>query len=455
MKFQKVYDIAPIFLQNVMTSIYGKKLINNRYGETYKIHLEFLRHNFHKIDHYSYQLDSVNKFLDYISKNSRYYNEKVKKNLLPLNSVSEMEAFPILTKEVLRAEINDVITAPKSTMRPSFTGGTTGKSLNVFYDYNDEQKRMAFLDFFKERHGVFQGMRRASFTGKNLIPVKQKKKNFWRYNKPLNQLLFSSFHLTEENIPCYIAALNKFKPQSMDGFPSVMFTLAKYIVRNNIELDFKPIAIFPTAETITDYDREIIESAFNAKVRNQYASSEGAPFITECPKGNLHMDIMTGVFEKKNKDSKISEVLVTAFETKGTPLVRYDIGDVLEFSERKCSCGYDTPLVDRIIGRSMDFLYSKERGKISNANISNTIKNLPNSIKNIQFVQVELDEIIINIVQDDKLFKISHEREIINELITRLGKEMKYTIQYLGEIPVEASGKYRMVKNNISNQITD
>jgi len=314
---------------------------------------------------------------------------------------------------------------------------------------------MACLDFFKERHGVFQEMRRASFTGKNLIPIKQKQKEYLRYNRPLKQLLFSSFHLTEENIPYYIQALNNFKPQSMDGFPSVMFTLAKYIIKNNIELEFKPIAIFPTAETITEYDREIIERAFNSKIRNQYASSEGAPFITECPEGNLHMDIMTGVFEKKNKDSKISEILVTAFETKGTPLVRYDIGDVLEFSDRKCSCGYDTPLVERIIGRSTDFLYSKERGKISNANMSNTIKSLPNSIKNIQFVQTKIDKIIISVVKDNKSYKSSHEKEILNEMKIRLGQKMQFEFHYVNEIPVEASGKYRMVKNNIINQITE
>lgn len=451
MGYKKIYDNVPVIVQNVMISIYGKRLITNRYGNTYKSHLEFLRENFYRLDHNAYQLEALNKFLQYISNNSLYYGKIIKKDSLPLMDVSSLDKFSTITKEILRSNIDDIITAPKNTLIPSFTGGTTGKSLNIFFNLEDNQKRMAFLDFFKERHEVYQGMKRASFTGKDLIPVKQKKKTFWRYNRPLKQLLFSSFHLTEGNIPFYIDALNKFKPQSMDGFPSVMMTLAKYIVRNDIKLDFQPIAIFPTAETITEYDREIIEKAFKAKVRNQYASSEGAPFITECSEGNLHMDIMTGVFEKVVKDKDVSEVYVTAFETRGTPLVRYKIGDVLEFTDRKCNCGYDTPLVNRIIGRDMDFLYSKERGKISSANMSNTIKNLPNSIVNIQFVQEVENEIVIFVVKDKTTYKSSHEKDLLNEMKIRLGESIKFSIQYVNEIPVENSGKYRMVKNNMKN----
>ncbi|WP_399629018.1 phenylacetate--CoA ligase family protein [Sporosarcina sp. SG10008] len=451
MKYKKIYDIAPVFVQNIMTSVYGKILMDKRYGKKYREHMKFLRSNFTQIDHSRYQLEALNTFLQYVYNNSNYYRKVINQELLPLKSIADLDKLPILTKELIRSKIDEIVTAPKNTLSPSFTGGTTGKSLNIFYDFEDFEKRVAFLDFFKERHGVLHEMKRASFTGKNLIPVKQKKKVFWRYNYPLKQLLFSSFHLTEENIPHYIKALNKFKPQSLDGFPSVMVTLAKYIVRNNIKLSFKLIAIFPTAETVSDNDREIIEMAFKAKMRNQYASSEGAPFITECLEGNLHLDIMTGVFEKVDKDKDVSEVYVTAFETKGTPLVRYKIGDVLEFTNRKCTCGYNAPLVNRIIGRSMDFLYSKERGKISNANMSNTIKNLPNSIINIQFVQEVEDEIEILIVKDKTVYKSSHERDLLDEMKIRLGESIKFSIQYVNEISVENSGKYRMVKNNMGN----
>ena len=453
MKYKRIYNSMPITIQTVMTSIYGKKIAQERYSKAYKDYLNFLRSNFFSMNHYEYQKKSLNEFLKYCSENSVYYKGILPNEILPLNEIEDLEKIKILTKEDVRANINNLITKSKRDMISSFTGGTTGKSLNVFFEKEDFEKRIAFLDFFKERHGVLKGMRRASFTGKDMIPEKQKKKVYWRYNWPLKQMLFSSFHLTEENIPYYINELNKFQPQSMDGFPSVMVTLAKYIIRNNIKLKFKPIAIFPTAETITDYDREVIEQAFKSKVRNQYASSEGAPFITECPNGNLHLDIMTGVFEKVNKTSAVSEIYVTAFETKGTPLIRYKIGDVLEFTDDRCSCGYDTPIIKQIIGRNMDFLYSKERGKISSANMSNTIKNLPNSIVNIQFIQDKENEIKIIAVKDHSLFKEKHEVDLMREMKIRLGSLVNYDLQYVDDIPVESSGKYKMIKSSIQNQI--
>ena len=37
---------------------------------------------------------------------------------------------------------------------------------------------------------------------------------------------------------------------------------------------------------------------------NQYASSEGAPFIIECKEGNLHLELQSGVFEVLDENDK-------------------------------------------------------------------------------------------------------------------------------------------------------
>ena len=83
--------------------------------------------------------------------------------------------------------------------------------------------------------------------GKHILPPNQKKKVFWRYNAAIKQMVYSSFHLTEENIPYYIESLNRFQPQAIDGFPFSMYDIATYMIRHNAKLDFTPIAIFPTA----------------------------------------------------------------------------------------------------------------------------------------------------------------------------------------------------------------
>ena len=113
---------------------------------------------------------------------------------------------------MLRENIESVMTIPESEAEISHTGGTTGKSLTVRSTRDDEFQRMAMLDHFKSRVGFEHlKMRRATFNGKHIVPPRQKKKVFWRYNAACKQMIYSSFHLTEDNeIPhqrlktCYI-----------------------------------------------------------------------------------------------------------------------------------------------------------------------------------------------------------------------------------------------------------
>lgn len=168
---------------------------------------------------------------------------------------------------MLRENIQAVNTISKKEAVVSHTGGTTGKSLEVFMTNTDMMERMAQLDHFKARVG-FESleMKRATFNGQHIIPPGQKKKELWRYNAPTKQMIYSSFHLSEENMKYYVESFNKFKPQSIDGFFTSILDIANYIERNNIALKFRPIAIFPTSETLTRSGRERIERVFKSKV---------------------------------------------------------------------------------------------------------------------------------------------------------------------------------------------
>lgn len=443
---ERIYNRVPIWLQEFMITGYGLKTYFERYTGNYKKYKEFYLKN----DYSSYnkelenQINELNSLLIYAKKNSKYY-EKVLKNIEIGNiaQIKDIEKIPILEKETLREEINSIIN--KKEIK-SNTSGTTGKSMTVYFTKDDYEKRMAYLDAFKEKHGIKLGMRAARFSGKNLIPHGFEKSNkYWRTNKVINQRLYSTFHMNNNTLKYYVQDLNKFKPLSLDGFVSSIYELAKYIKDNKIQLKFKPLAIFPTSETVLDYQKSLIEEVFKCKLRNQYASSEGAPFITECVEGNLHYNMDTGIIER----SENGEILVTSFTSYGTPLIRYRIGDSIEFSKEVCKCGNAHPIVKHIDGRKTDFLYSSERGKINAANMSNVIKYIPNAVKNIQFIQLKKEEIIINIAIDKVLYKDEYDLEIIKEMENRFGKNMKFIINKMDDLPREKSGKFRYIKNNL------
>lgn len=447
------YDAAPIWLQNFMVTVAGYRNNKSRYGSAYIEYKEFLK-RFDALplaDKKEYQRTELIKFLHYSTGKSKFYHDLYKSfKIENIQEVSDLNCLPIIDKEMLRANALDVFTIPSKGSVEGHTGGTTGKSLVVLRTADDMMKRMAMLDHFKERVGFkHREMRRATFNGKHIVPPGQKQKIYWRYNSACKQMIYSSFHITEKNAQYYVDSLNRFKPHALDGFFTCMIDIANYIDRHDITLQFQPVAIFPTSETLTQPGRELLERVFKCKVYDQYASSEGAPFVTECKEQRLHIELASGVFEHFEAGS--DEVLVTSFTTHGTPLIRYRIGDSMRFApvDDTCTCGNESPLVESIQGRRLDFLYTAEGAKINAGNVANLFKNMPNALIRAQTIQVQLGEILCLLEVDKNVYRDEHDKMLRNEFLHKFGSTTHVTIKHVDEIPRESSGKFRMIKNSV------
>lgn len=454
---ERLYDKMPIFIQNMMVSASGFHRNRTRYGKAYREHREFLR-EFDKFtfeEKLQFQEKEFVKFVKFTYENSSFYRELYREvDITKITNLSDINKLPIVDKEMIRSNIYKINTIERNGAVEGHTGGTTGKSLVVLMTPEDMMKRMAMLDHFKGRVGFEHlEMRRATFNGKHIVPPKQKKKIFWRYNAACKQMIYSSFHLTENNMQYYVNCLNKFKPEAIDGFFTSMCDVAGYIERHNIKLSFRPVAIFPTSETLTASGRELLERVFDCKVYDQYASSEGAPFVTECEKQVLHVELASGVFEHFEENG--GEILVTSFTTHGTPLIRYRIGDSMVFhtNYHTCGCGIDSPTVKEIQGRKIDFLYTAEGAKINGGIVANLFKNLPNALVRAQTIQDKMDQVKILLEVDKRIYKQEYDELLRNDFLHTFGSETKIIIEHVDEIPREISGKYRMIKNNVKESV--
>ena len=449
---ESVYSHSPLFLQNAMTSVAGYVKNSTRYGQAYWDHRKFLVEfdGWPLEKQQEYQNGELRKLLAFANEHSPFYRRLYQGiDLSAVKAVEDLKALPVLDKETLRSNMADVMTMDKKGTVEEHTGGTTGKSLVIRQRVSDSMQRMATLDHFKHRVGFeHRRMKRATFNGKHIVPPGQKKKVFWRYNAACRQMIYSSFFITEVNIPHYIDSLNRFKPDALDGFFTCMTDIAGFIERNGIQLQFQPRAIFPTSETLTQAGRELLERVFKCKVYNQYASSEGAPFVTDCPHQTLHMDLSSGVFEHMDGSD---EVLVTSFTSYATPLIRYRIGDSMVFAEEgsACPCGMQAPVVETIEGRRLDFLLTPQGARVNAGNVANLLKNIPNSVKHAQFHQHRLDEITVLLEVDEALHSPAYDQLLRKEFLYKFGEDMRVNIQHVPEIPREASGKYRMIKNDV------
>lgn len=240
------------------------------------------------------------------------------------------------------------------------------------------------------------------------------------------------------------------------GFPSTIYEIAKYGLENKINFPEGIVkAIFPTAESVTPESKKTIEAFFKTSLYDQYASSEGAPFIFECKNKKLHIEMQSGIFEvldEQNLPAKEGRLVVTSFTTYGTPLIRYDIEDSIELSDSTCNCGNNNPLVKQILGRIDDYVFSPETGKINLGNVSNTLKDVKGIVR-FQALQENLESITIKIVIDNGVFSQKDEKQFLMNWKDRVGNSMKLDLEFVDDIPVENSGKFRMVKNKIKHLI--
>lgn len=438
--------IMPYFLQNIFVTSFNFYQYTLRHGGKYRE----LRNYYESVENYNYEKLNIeierkkNNFLNYVTKESQWY-----KSYADL----ELSQFPILEKIQLINNLSKISTISVKEGIVSLTGGTTGASMKVIYTKEDTQERFAILDHFRAKHGYTLGKKTAWFSGKNLITKSDLLKGHCSHYDFINKIRFySTFLINVENFDIYWQDLNKFKPEFIVGFPSSVYELCKIAKSRGLKLDTPVKVFFPTAETVLQEHRTVIGEIMGCKLVDQYASSEGAPFILECEKGKLHLHPLTGIFEVVDSELKPSskgELLVTSFTTHGTPLVRYRIGDSVELgsSVEFCACGSKFPIVKSIQGRTTDYIYSEEYGKVNLGNISNSTKDVKGIIC-FQIIQNSYEVLEILIVKND-IYNKHEEIKFISALRERVGDIIKININYVDGISKENSGKFRIVKNNL------
>jgi len=443
---ESLIRLSPHFIQNLAVTLFNVYQYKVRHGGSYSDFREYYK----KSDFLSEkELEKEikikeNEFFSYVMNNSEWYKDA---------KLDDLKQIKVLTKEDVINNLNKIKTIVESEGIVSLTGGTTGASMKVIYTKKDMQERFAILDHFRAQHGYELGKKTAWFSGKNLITQKDISKGICSHYDFVNKIRFySTFLINEKNFDVYWKSLNEFQPEFLVGFPSSVFEICQIAKAKGLKYTGKAKVFFPTAETVLAEHRLVISEVLGCKLVDQYASSEGAPFILECDAGHLHIHPLTGIFEVVDDSleaTQSGQMLVTSFTTHGTPLIRYRIGDsiTLADSTKKCACGSFFPLVERIEGRTNDYILSPTHGKVNLGNISNSTKDTK-GIVCFQLIQDKVDHVEVKIVVNNE-FDNKQESNFISALRERVGNDIQLNIKYVESIEKEKSGKFRIVKNLI------
>jgi len=421
-----------------MVAYYKRK---KKYGKFFEQYYDFLLSNSFK-DQEKRAEEELEEFLEYIKNSNSFYSRYFTNDF-------NLKSSPIIDKDIVNEHY------PKFLMsKPFFVGkssGTTGQPLKVPYSKNVYQKEYAFWWYHRSFGGVFRGDRIATFAGHKVADVNRDKPPFCAFNAVENQLFFSSYHLSQKNMPEYVQTLNQFRPIFIHGYPSSIYYVAKYILEEDIQLDFRPKMIVGASETTLDFQRKAIENAFHSKLYVWYGNTEFCGHITECSYGKLHVQpyhSVVRILKNDNTDAKPGEagrLVATNFSNYSFALINYDTKDIVKISENQnCPCGKGGTVLDYIVGRIEDYIFTPEGRFVGR--LDHLFKDAK-YVKNGQIIQNDVSQIIIRIEKENRYSK-RIENTILKEARARLGDTIDIKFQYVNEIEKEANGKFRFVVVN-------
>lgn len=441
-----ILKYSPVELQDFAIGVFNSRQYRRRHGGRYRHWRNYFAtwEGASREALESEQSRRLDEFLAYTTTHSTWYQQWHGRAL---------EDFPLLEKGDILRSLDKIATISEKEGRVSFTGGTTGASMRVLFNYADTQERHACLDHFRAQQGYQLGKKVAWFSGKEIVRSSDLVTGrVYRDDKFNNIRFFSTFHVNRRTFDAYWAALEGFEPEFLVGFPSSVCDILAVAKEKGLTAGWGPKAFFPTAETVLPEHRALVAEVLGCAVRDQYASSEGAPFIFECEAGRLHLQLLSGVFEvldESGQPAQEGELVVTSFSTRGTPLVRYRVGDRIRMDDPAavCACGSAQPLVVRLEGRSTDFIQSPANGRVNLGNLSNCTKGVDGIVR-FQVIQDRIDAVEV-LVECGQLFDEVQEERFMSAMRVRLGDAMDIRLQRVDEIPKERSGKFRIVKNNL------
>ena len=448
---EKIYLAAPPPLQNALVSLYGYvRRRRYRFAASY----EEARREMKQMEYSSpsriqeYQERHLHRILCHCYDNVPFYRSVMdSKGLRPkdCDTLDTLERLPIIRKTDVQEKWQAFQSqrASKPIMK-SKTSGTTGTGLKLRLSEEVVGYERAAIIRYRGRAGYEDGDRTASFIGRTLMPPDNSSPPFWRYNWADRQLLFSYWHVSDETLPAYIQAYNKFAPEYAHGYPSFLYLIAEFSLKMEVQL-YSPRAIFTSSETLHDWQRKMIEKAFGARILDRYASAEKVVSVAQCKEGSYHIDSELGILEIVD-----GVAVATTLHNLAMPLIRYRIGDALEWCEEECSCGRSLPVIKQPKGRVEDMLVASDGRKFGRLD---HIFKAKTEIREAQIVQKETDRILVRVVPRSR--NAVSEDEIVKAMRENLGDAFSIDVNFIDQIPREENGKFRFVKSEIAENPND
>lgn len=352
--------------------------------------------------------------------------DKNKINPLKINNIQDLEKFPIIDKNMLKAnKLSEIISRPyfHEKLNVIETGGSTGEPFSTYLSDEEKEWRLAiqlraYLNvghkFYNkwaslENNETFEKQRQSTVFFPHIsVPL------LWDTNSKIN-------------------AIKSFNPNVIDGLSSSIWSLARSVNENGAE-GISPKLVFGTGELFSPSGRNDVERIFNTSYFDQLSCTEVGHTAWECKEKigyyiNMDSTIVQFLDEKGEEVSpgERGELVYTSLHNFAMPIIRYNIHDIGIHIDDECSCGIKLPLMKMIEGSHNSFISLPSGLIISPWEFIECLKLylLTDTVNRYKVIQQARDLIEIQIVKTNEDVD---EEKIRKWIINNLNKGLKENI---------------------------
>jgi len=367
-----------------------------------------------------------------------------------LKSINDLSIYPIITKEIVRSNnLNNHKLFFRNKLK-SHTSGSTGQPMWTYYNLESWIRKKYLV---KARARMECGLKLFDKIALFESAAKNYKQNgnFLFRNFNSHYKMFSIFE-TNDNI---VQKLIEFSPKALYGFPSYLFQLGQFIVKNNYKFN-QVKEIFTSSEYLQDNMRKYIENSFNAEVFDIYGSTEFKEVAWECEKHEgYHINEDEVIIEILNEGKtveygEVGNIVITDLRNTTMPLIRYQMYDKGILLKEKCSCGRTFSLMRPYAGRSSEYIILPNNEILSPYLFTTSIEKI-DGLQQYQIIQAGETKLSANVVCSRENF--SRIVVALKDILSRITNcKMEIKIERKTFINVEKNGKFKVVRNLLLEQ---
>lgn len=455
-----LYRTSPAWFKRSLGQVYALLPFTIRYGHILNQAREFLNESqwWSFEQHHEYQWQQMLKLILHVYNNVPYYRRIMNEtNVKPedFKSLEDLRKLPFLTKQLVREHKEELVAENmRHKTLAANTGGSTGRPLEFYW----ERDRTRSLErAFMWRQWSWVGFNYGDKTC--VIRGQTVKEGLWHYDPIDKHLFINSYNLSDSNCELIVKKLRRFKPVSIQAYPSTLTILAGWLKAKGEEPIESVKVLLCGSENLYSGQKEFFHEVFRARVYSWYGHGESCCLAGYCDQSDYyHVYSEYGYTELIDSqgnvlpwtDGQRGEIVGTSFINDAMPFIRYRTGDIAIARSGQCRCGRNYLLLEKIEGRKQEYIVTSDGRAIAlTGAVFGQHWHAFAKIRQLQFVQNRPGKVLIKIVKGAD-FGQGDEKEIRDKLLRCVISGLEISFEYVDEIPLTSRGKHIFVKQSLS-----